>query len=801
MRSFISALCLLLVSSTTSILLAQAEGTITGTVRNAQSQELLSGATVRLEGTKLGAYSTPLGVYSLKKVPPGTYTLTVSYVSYKPTTLYNIVVTSGNVVTINVDLTPSDSTSKSIEVSANSFGKKAETPLSVQSLTTEEIRSNPGGNFDISRAAQALPGIGGATGGASFRNDITVRGGGPNENVYYLDGIEIPQINHFATQGSAGGPAGILNVAFIEELNISSSSFGSRYNDALSSVFSVKQKDGNSEKLQGNIRVSATEVALTGDGPLSENTTIIASARRSYLDLLFTAIDLPIRPNYWDFQFKTTTKLDPKTTLITLGVGAIDDFAFGVPKNTTPDKEYVLRSAPSINQWNYTVGALLRHTVGSGYLSLSVSRNMFNNQLDKFEDAQRDNEALRTLKVTSQEIENKLRVEFSQTEGIFRFNSGINAQYVKYNSSTFNKLSSTTTLNFSSAIDFWKFGIHADATAGFFDGTLTTTLGIRADANTFLNNALNPLNTLSPRLSLSWLLHEQFSINATVGRYYKIPIYTVLGFRDNNNTLVNTNNTYIGSNHYVIGVEYLPEASLRLTAETFYKTYDGYPISVRDGISLANQGTNFGSIGNEATVSTGRGRAFGAEFFIQKKLTEQFFGTLSLTFVRSEFTGTDPNTFIPSAWDFQTLVSAIFGYKFGEGWEIGGKYRYAGGSPYTPFNLAESQRNYLTTGTGTLDYSQLNSLRLKAFNQADIRVDKKWSFTNWSLDVFIDVQNVLGFTNEGAPDYTFERLPDNSTWKTTDSQPLAQDGSNGIPLILANTSTLITPSIGIIIEF
>src|SRR5690606_3258830 len=236
--------------------------------------------------------------------------------------------TTGNVNTINFELEEEQTTLSEIVVEGRVTADAAtiETPLSIQRLTTEEIRSNPGGNFDISRVIQALPGVGGATATASFRNDIIVRGGAPNENVYYLDGIEVPVINHFSTQGSSGGPQGILNVSFIEEVRLSTSAFDARYDNALSSVFQFRQKTGNTKRLQGNVRLSGTEVAATFDGPLSPKTTFLLSARRSYLEFLFRLIDLPIRPDYWDFQFKTTTRINPKTTLSFLGIGAIDEF-------------------------------------------------------------------------------------------------------------------------------------------------------------------------------------------------------------------------------------------------------------------------------------------------------------------------------------------------------------------------------------------------------------------------------------------------------------------------------------------
>src|SRR5690606_15020659 len=241
---------------------------------------------------------------------------------------FNIVLTSGNTSVINFQLLEETTTLSQVVVVAGPSAAVAtiETPLSVQRLSTEEIKSNPGGNFDISKVIQSLPGVGTSTGVSGVRNDIIIRGGAPNENVYYLDGIEVPVINHFTTQGSAGGPQGILNVSFIEEVTLSTSGFHARYDNALSSVFQFRQKTGNTKRLQGNVRLSGTEVAATFDGPLSPKTTFLLSARRSYLEFLFRLIDLPIRPDYWDFQFKTTTRINPKTTLSFLGIGAIDEF-------------------------------------------------------------------------------------------------------------------------------------------------------------------------------------------------------------------------------------------------------------------------------------------------------------------------------------------------------------------------------------------------------------------------------------------------------------------------------------------
>ncbi|WP_229598547.1 TonB-dependent receptor domain-containing protein [Runella zeae] len=792
---------------------AQNNGTILGIVKDKRTQEALIGVTVQAENTTLGTTTDVDGKFKLT-LPVGSYNLKASFVGYKADSKFNVVLTSGNAQQINFELEEEALQLEEAKVVFNRSISVAsvETPNSIQKLTTEEIKNNPGGNFDISRVIQVLPGVGGTAGSVGgFRNDLIIRGGGPNENVFYLDGIEIPVINHFATQGSSGGPTGILNVSFIEDATLSSSSFNARYDNALSSVLQFRQREGNPERVQGNIRVSSTEVAGTFEGPLSPKTTFLASVRRSYLQFLFKAIDLPIRPNYWDFQYKVTHKINKKTTLTAIGVGAIDEFTFAVPKESSPEKEYILRSNPNINQWNYTTGFSLKRLLENGFLNVSLSRNMFDNRLDRFEDNRQGDERYRVLKSKSQEIENKLRIDVNKFVGKWEYSYGAVLQYVKYNNDFFNVfrreikdaqgqiIQPAVNISFNTAIDFFKYGAFAQVNRKLLNDRLNLSAGLRTDMNSFTDEGNNPLQTLSPRLSASYQLGDKWRINASVGRYFKTPIYTVLGYRQDGN-FVNKSNKYIRSDHLVAGLEFIPTPTTRITLEGFSKTYDNYPVSLRDGISLANQGGNFGAIGNEAVTSTGQGRSRGVEFFVQQKLTKNFFGVLSYTYFKSEFTGKD-GKYIASAWDNRHLLSTQLGYKFKKGWEIGLKWLYQGGSPYTPFDLVASQRNYLTTGVGTEDYTRLNSQRLKAFSRVDFRVDKKWNYKKLSIDLFFDFQNALLTANPAFPQYTFERLADNSGFKTSDGQALKLDGSNGIPLILSNEDSNFTPALGLVIEF
>jgi len=795
-------------------IIAQKTGSIRGTVKDKNTQETIIGAIVQLENTKLGVVSDIDGNFKISDVPVGSYNLKASFLGYQPFTKFNVNVTSGNDQEVNFELIAVNNELKEVEITFDRSKSAAATdmitPLSVQSLTTEEIRSNPGGNFDISKVVQVLPGVAGSA-SASFRNDIIIRGGAPNENVYYLDGIEIPVINHFQTQGASGGPAGILNVSFIEDVKLSSSAFDAKFDNALASVFQFKQREGNPERVSGNIRLSSSELSATFEGPLSKKTNYLVSARRSYLQLLFELIDLPIRPNYWDFQYKVTHKINAKTTITAIGVGAIDEFTLSTPKVSSPENTFLLNSTPSINQWNYTTGFTLKRLVKNGFLNVALSRNMFDNKIDRFENKDIGNESARILKISSQEIENKLRIDVNKFVNNWKFSYGVVGQYVKFNNVLFNRIRKSQALpsgeilppieiNYESNIEFYKFGAFAQAAKRFFNDKLLISAGLRSDGNTFMNGGSNLLNTLSPRLSMSLALSPKLNLNASVGDYYKIPTYTLLGFKNNNGDLVNKDTKYIRSTHYVTGFEYRPKESMRFTLEGFFKKYSNYPVSVTDGISLANLGGGFDVVGNEAITSNGNGETYGFEFYYQQKLIKRTFAVFSYTFVRSKFSGSD-GKLVASSWDNRHLVSALLGYKLKRGWEIGAKFRFAGGTPFTPFDTAASRYSFATTGQGVLDFTRLNTERLINFSQFDIRIDKKIYFKKATLDFYVDIQNLLQALSPALPNYTFKRNADNSGFETTDGQALTTDGSNGIPVILQDQAPLAFPAIGFIFEF
>lgn len=793
MKYLLFFLCVL---SATFSALAQ-QGVIKGRVYDEINNEPLPFANVIIEGTTKGTTTDGEGYYELK-VAPGLYNVTASFIGYSNKTEYEVQVSRSKPRVVNFALKENAQNLQEVKVSAQDrFERKEQSPVSVSTLGINEIQRNPGGNQDISLVIQSLPGVASTP---NFRNDIIIRGGAPNENVFYLDGIEIPAINHFATQGSSGGPVGLINVNFIREVDLYTSAFPVERANALSSVLDLKLKDGRSDKLGGIFQVGASEVGLTLEGPLGPKTTFLASARRSYLQFLFSVLELPFLPTYNDFQFKVKHKFDDKNQLTILGLGAIDNFELNTEANETEAQQFQLAFLPVNEQWNYSIGAKYTRFHENSYTNVILSRFMLNNTAFKFEDNDPDKRQL--LDYQSQEIENKLRVEnFARFNG-WRLTSGFGFEEAKYSTKEIDLRvpPEVPARNYSTDLRIYKYAFFASLNRSFLAEKLNITLGLRADANTFNPEMANPLNQISPKLALAYNFSDELSFNANYSRYNQLPPFTALGFRNNEGDLVNENLSYISTDHYVAGLAYYFRFNAKFSVEGFYKGYQDYPFLIEKGITLANLGSDFGVIGAEPAVSRSAGRAYGLEFLYQQKLYKGFFGTLAYTLVKSEFENAEGDL-IPSAWDNEHIVTLTGGKKFGKNWEIGVQYQLLGGAPYTPTDLETSSlvTVYDANRRGLPDYSRLNERRFDNFNRLNLRIDKKWFFEKWSLNLYFDVQNALGESVEGEPFLTLQRDANGDPIILNPDAPPSEQ--RYATKFLENSNGTVIPSIGLIVQF
>ncbi|QTN38452.1 TonB-dependent receptor [Cryomorphaceae bacterium] len=769
---------------------------IRGQVVDAKNNEPLPFANVIAQGTQFGTTTDIDGNFELR-VDAGLYNLEISFIGYRTKIEPEIQASPASPAQITVKLDEDATQLAEVEVVANPFEKDAESPVSVQNLGVNEIRRSPGGNQDISRVIQNLPGVASTV---SFRNDLIVRGGAPNENRFYLDGIEIPSINHFSTQGGGGGPVGIINVNFLEGVDFYTGAFPVNRGYALSSVMDLRFKDPRMDGWGFKGQIGASDIGLTAEGPLGDRTGMILSVRRSYLQFLFSLLELPFLPTYNDFTLKVKHKINDRSEITVLGIGAIDNFDLNLDANETESQQYILNNLPVNEQWNYSTGIKYTLYGENGYQNFVLSRYHLNNTAVKYEGNDESSDDNLILDYESQEIENKFRYENISRYGNQRIVYGVNLEHARYKNSTFNRTVANgepITVDFNSQLDLWKYGLFGNYS---FDPLprLTVSAGFRIDGSDYNDETSNPFSQFSPRLSLSYGITDKLSFNFNTGIFYQLPPYTVLGYRDNDEVLVNQENGigYVQSNHLVAGVSYLLPFNSKVSVEGFYKTYDNYPLLTRDSISLANLGSDFGIIGNEPAIPTSDGRSYGIEILYQQKLFKGFYGIVSYTFVLSEFTN-GGSEFVPSSWDNRNLVSLTGGKKWGNNWEAGFRWRFLGGAPYTPFDLETTALKDVwdVTGQGVPDYDQINTLRNGNFNQLDVRIDKKWFFETWNLNLYFDVENVLGFTLEQQPFVDVVR--DGNGNPVTDPN----DPSRYLLKELENTTGTTLPTIGVIIDF
>lgn len=775
-------------------------GEIRGRVYNELNNDPLPFSNIYIEGTDYGASSDFNGNFIIAGLKPGIYRLKVSSLGFENRYSEEIQVIAGRTINISIPMREAALTLNEVTVKAKVFTKKEEAPVSLRKLGLSEIENSPGANRDISKVIQNLPGV--AAFSAQNRNDIIVRGGASNESNFYLDDIEIPTINHFSTQGASGGTNGILNADFIRDLEFYAGAFPASRGNALSGVFNFKQIDGNNQKIKTRASLVASEVSLTIDGPLTENTTFIFSAHRSYLNFLFKLIGLPFLPTFNDFQFKFKTRIDAKSEITFIGLGAYDiNILDRDLKNPTEFQKYLLGYLNDSKQWNYSVGSAYKRFRDNGFTTFVLSRSMLSNSFYKY---QNNIEQLENLisDYNSFEAENKFRIEdFFKTKNNFRVNYGINYEYARYYNDTYLKLFTPfgpQILTYDSNMDLFKYGAFGQVTRSFVSNRLSLSLGFRVDGTNYSKSMNNPLEQFSPRFSASYGLSDKFSLNFNTGRYFMLPSYTSLGYRNKEGVLVNKNNNiqYIQSDHLIAGISFYPNTNSILTIEGFYKSYDKYPFSVRDSLNLALKPVDFGVLGDEEILSIGLGHAYGVEILSQNRFKNDFFLNISYTFAIAEFKDKNYN-YVPASWDNRHILIITSTKKFKNNWFAGIKWRYAGGLPYTAYDLETSsliaawdlrKRPYL-------DYSKLNSERFKPFHQLDIRIDKGFYFRKSELKVYIDIQN--------AYNQKFE-TQDIITNLDENGNPM-YDLNNSSKYLLRNIKSegtgTILPTIGIIYNF
>ena len=397
---------------------------IKGTVISKTTHEPLEFVNVLVVGLNIGASTDVNGNFTINSVPPGIYQLRASTIGYK----------------------------------TSPFRRVAESPVSLRVIGLQEIEKAPGANRDISRVVQNYPGV--AFSPIGYRNDLIVRGGGPSENRFYLDGVEIPNINHFSTQGASGGPVGLIDADLIRNVKFYSGAFPAHRGNALSSVLDFSLRDGSMERNSLKATLGASEVSLSSNGHIGDKTSYLVSVRQSYLQMLFKVLGLPFLPAYTDASFKIKTRFNDKNELTVLGLGGLDRMKLNMDIDGDY-AEYLLSYLPTIEQETFTLGGVYRHYAGNHVQSVTLSHSYLHNRNYKYQDNDDSNPDNLNLDLGSVEQETKLRVENTSEWDSWKMNAGFELNYTHYTNDTYQKIFTDVLreFNYDTRLNMLRWGI------------------------------------------------------------------------------------------------------------------------------------------------------------------------------------------------------------------------------------------------------------------------------------------------------------------------------------------------------
>lgn len=704
-------------------------GSLAGRVLSKMNEKPLVGVTVRVLGTNLGTFTRANGTFRIDNIPPGVYAIQFTYVGYETYVNANTNIPSGKTVTLDIYLTESVIRLEGAEVRSSYFIKKSETVTSTQTLNSEDIRRAPGVQEDVLRATQLLPGVAVTSAG---RNDLIVRGGAPFENLYVVDNIEVPNINHFGSQGTGGGPLSIVNIDFVREVSFSAGAFGAKYGDKLSSITNISLRNGNEEQFGGKATLSATGFGLNLEGPINSDGSFLFSARRSYLDLIFEAAGFGFIPEYWDFHAKFNQRLNSSNTLTFLTIGAIGSVKLN---NDDEDKRFDNSRVAVPNQKQYFSGLTWKHLFENGFTTVTLGQTFTD-----YSTFQNDSNLVKILKNDSREAETSLRTDVdimlgktSQLTFGNQLKWATRLQYDLFIAGFFRTDENGVPQILSVDTNFrtYKNATYFSLTQGVKNFKFT--LGGRLDYISYVKDKW----LFSPRFSFLYQINDVSAISLSGGQYYQSPSKIWLIGAPTNNSL-----KAIRAEQLVLAYDHTPLEDVKVQVEVYHKWYSNYPARLWRPFSvLAPTGFDDASndipFGLEPIASKGKGYSRGFEIFVQKKLSEiPLYGLMSFTLSESKFKSLKGG-YRPSTYDSRMIFNLAAGYRFDQEWEVSSKFRIASGQPTTPF-LANGQRDWENYNLGK---------RLPTFHALDLRIDKRWNFTRYTLITYLDIQNLYGRKN------------------------------------------------------
>ncbi len=740
-------------------------GEICGRVIDLKSKQPLPGVNIIIAGLNKGTVSDNNGDYRITDIENGIYNVSYSYIGYRTRTKTDIFVRRGKSSFVEVELDRQAIEQDEVVVTSGYFENPEIAPASFQSMNYEEVRRAPGVREDVSRMIQNMPGVNFTS---DDRNDLVIRGGSPTEVLFYVDDFELPNPNHFGTQGATGGPMSLINTEFVNKLNFYSGGFNSTLGNKLSGALDIKLREGNRKDYGAKIDLNFGGVGGYLEGPFDGGAgSFYLSFHRSFLELLESVMGYGGIPVYNNLQGKADYNFGPGNRLSVLFIGGDDkiniDHETDVNDFQTGTKDTVEYQDISFLSRQYTTGIKLRTIWGKAFFTKLILSRSFNryditswfldiwgeriegeNELSNKSESERD----KTFSNISTE-----KITTARLTGDFFLGQPLSISfggYLKLNSFNHDIIYTPSKPDIPDEYGILPVGFRVNEKisnelkyGGFINTSsimlkvLTLNAGLRGDYFQLTENF-----TLSPRLNLKISPNENFSIYGAAGRYYQSPEFIWLTTNHENIDILKD----AGCDHLVVGINLLLGSSTQLKVEGYYKKYFDYPVSADSGyemISLANAGAEYGTnLKARKLVSEGEGISKGFDISLRQALVSSIYYQLSYSWSDTKHKALD-NIFRRGEFDNRHIFNLIFGVRFSDEYELSMKYRYASGRPYTPYNINAS----LAAGEGILDLEKLNDREYKFYSRLDLRFDHREFLSFGALVEYISVENIFDTQN------------------------------------------------------
>ncbi len=692
-------------------------GIVSGTVVDAATQQPLPGVSLRVRNSDKGAVSKKDGTYRITGVDVGIVQIEVRLLGYRPRVESDVFVRSGRVTIVNTGLHESSVDMDEVLVTANYFDNGADANVSTVSFNAEELRRSAASVGDLNRALLNLPSV---TQPEDEANDLVVRGGSPMENGYYIDGLYTPNINHFPQQGATGGNISIVNMDFVENLTMSAGGFDATYGDRTSAIIDVSFREGNRERLQGQIDLNMTGFGGNIEGPIGNAGSYMVSGRRSYLDAIVALLDVGKAPNFGDVQGKIVFDPGAGHRISALGIYGVSDFkrpkdvAQTEGNSTYGDEGYHVSTSGLT--WRALWGESVVTNTALSYSHIDA-RNTWSSV---------DRDSLVELTTVNDDVFNLRSVTAWTIADGSHLEGGIEARQRIMRSEDSER---PTSQSFDAG---WMAGF-----ASFRQrlGRLTLTAGIRGTYSTAMRRW-----TVDPRFQASYQVSEPFWITASAGVFHQeLPPFLLA--QDPSNLRRDVPRAM----HGIVGVNWLPMPDVKISLEGYVKEYDRFPLSANVPYlfvvdQVAGDVSNYGQYG----VFSDSGSAYtrGVELLVQKRLSGHWYGTAGASYFRSRYRDFD-GTWRNRTFDNRLVLNLLIGYAPDSAWIFSARFVYAGGKAVTPVDPVASR----ALGRTVRDVANTNTDYLPAYHSLSLRADKRWYFMGASLTTYLNVVNIYNRKN------------------------------------------------------